>query len=145
MKMPERSQILQSVDRFEKRDPELYRELRRKAAEPPTTRRCFQSLARRQKFSRNSSPCRLRRSMRAERARRGGGASARRLEQEGRRRATVDTEVTAYERRVAETIVRPSARPVLAIRDNKSRLNSSDPTARSGNRASTAPRPSSTS
>ena len=31
----------------------------------------------------------------------------------------MDTEVTAYERRVAETIVRPSARPVLAIRDNK--------------------------
>ena len=31
----------------------------------------------------------------------------------------IDAEVTAYERRVAETIVRPSARPVLAIRDNK--------------------------
>ena len=34
MKMPERSQILQSVDQFQKRDPELHRELWRKAAEP---------------------------------------------------------------------------------------------------------------
>ena len=33
--------------------------------------------------------------------------------------AGFDAEVTAYERRVAETIVRPSARPVLVVRNNK--------------------------
>ena len=34
MKMPQRSQILQALDRFAKKDPELYEELRRKATDP---------------------------------------------------------------------------------------------------------------
>jgi hypothetical protein len=45
-------------------------------------------------------------------------------------------EATERARRVAETIVRPNARPVLTIRDNRRRPSSSAPTVRSGPSAS---------
>ena len=122
MRMPERSQILESVDRFERRDPELHRELRRKAAEPADDDRVF-PIARKaaeilEEFEPTPEPTEDPRY-------RGAGpwtgpvATAAVEEVAPPRSASFDTEVTAYERRVAETIVRPSARPVLAIRDNK--------------------------
>ena len=60
-------------------------------------------------------------SMRAERARAGAAVTAPLAFGAGGVGVAplVDSAVTAYERRVAETIVRPSARPVLAIRDNR--------------------------
>ena len=80
MKMPERSQILQSVDQFQKRDPELHRELWRKAAEPVDDEAGSQLLERPRRFSRSTRPCRLRKKYaRGTRAHRGGGDSASRL------------------------------------------------------------------
>lgn len=122
MKMPERSQILQSVDRFEKRDPELHRELRRKAAEPtddaavfPIARKAAEVL---EEFEPKPEPDEDARPRRAgPRAAPMAAEAAEEGVAPGRR--PIDAEVTAYERRVAETIVRPSARPVLAIRDNR--------------------------
>lgn len=122
MKMPQRSEILQAVDRFEKRDPELHQELRRKATEPPDDEAVFPVARKAAEILAELEPTReaedtahpRRAAVRAVRPEAGaieeGVAS---------RPRTVDDEVTAYERRVAETIVRPSARPVLAIRDNK--------------------------
>ena len=57
----------------------------------------------------------------------------------------VDSAVTAYERRVAETIVRPSARPVLAVRNKRVTTEFLGPDSDVWNRASTARARSSTS
>jgi S1-C subfamily serine protease len=121
MKMPGRSQILQSVDRFEKRDPELYRELRRKAAEPtddaavfPIARKAAEIL---EEFEPRPEPDEDARPRRA--GPRAAPTATEAVEAVAPQPSPVDTEVTAYERRVAETIVRPSARPVLAIRNNR--------------------------
>ena len=110
MKMPERSQILQSVERFEKRDPELYRELRRKAAEPGDDEAVFPIARKAAEILEELAPRRA-----------GGRATPTGTEADDVSMAppTFDPEVTEYERRVAETIVRPSARPVLAIRGNR--------------------------
>ena len=122
MKMPQRSEILQAVDRFEKRDPELHRELRRKATEPPDDEAVFPIARKAAEVLEELEPKRD-----ADDAGRPRRATMRAAPGEGGaveegilpRPSAVDDEVTAYERRVAETIVRPSARPVLAIRDNK--------------------------
>jgi V8-like Glu-specific endopeptidase len=108
MKMPERSQILQSVERFEKRDPELYRELRRKAAEPDDDEAVFPIARKAAEILAELAP---RRSTTT--------ATPPEADDVSMAPPTFDPEITAYERRVAETIVRPSARPVLAIRGNK--------------------------
>jgi len=118
MRMPDRTQILQAVDQFERRDPELYRELRQKAQAPDHDEDVFPAARRAAEILEELAPA-------------GVIEDARRLR---RREATVtealergpapfaipeDEEITAYERRVAETIVRPNARPVLVVRDNK--------------------------
>ena len=100
----------------------MHRELRRKAAEPadddsvfPIARKAAEIL---EEFEPTPEPT-------EDPRHRGAGpwtgpvATAAVEEVAPPRPASFDTEVTAYERRVAETIVRPSARPVLAIRDNK--------------------------
>jgi V8-like Glu-specific endopeptidase len=122
MKMPQRSEILQAVDRFEKRDPELHQELRRKATEPPDDEAVFPVARKAAEILEELKPTRE-----AEDTARPRRAAARAVPAEGgaveegvpSQPSTIDDEVTAYERRVAETIVRPSARPVLVIRDNK--------------------------
>ena len=98
MKKPERANIMQSIEKFSKQDPELYEELNRKASVPdaeaafPATRRVAEVL---DVTDPEPEP------------------------EAGARTAAAAAEVTAYERRVAETIVRPSARPVLVIRNNR--------------------------
>jgi V8-like Glu-specific endopeptidase len=122
MKMPQRSEILKAVDLFEQRDPELHRELRRKATEPPEDEAVFPVARKAAEILEELEPTRE-----AEDTARPRRAAVRAVPAEAGaveegvapRPRTVDDEVTAYERRVAETIVRPSARPVLVIRDNK--------------------------
>jgi V8-like Glu-specific endopeptidase len=97
MKMPARSQILKSVDQYERRDPDLHRELRQKAAEPADDEAVFPIARKAAEILEEFEPM-------VEALAEAEPAAA---------------EVTAYERRVAETIVRPSARPVLAVRNNK--------------------------
>ena len=137
MKMPQRSQILQALDRFAKKDPELYEELRRKATDPaddesvfPVGRKAAEIL---EEFEPKLDP-ELEEApapVPPARSRRGGPRAAAGADDEvtegppppppppGRRSRTFVDEVTAYERRVAETIVKPDARPVLALRNNK--------------------------
>jgi hypothetical protein len=109
MKMPSRSKIVEAVDRFQQRDPELYQELRHKAIDPPDDESVFPVARKAAEVLSEFEPT---------------PKPAPALAEAAEARATigapgVDTEVTAYERRVAETIVRPSARPVLVIRNNK--------------------------
>jgi len=148
MKMPERSQILQSVDQFQKRDPELHRELWRKAAEPVDDEAVFPVARKAAEILEEYAPVEAaEESMRTEHARAGTAVTA--PVAFGARGVgvapLVDSAVTAYERRVAETIVRPSARPVLAIRDNRVTTEFLGPDSEIWRHASTAPRPSSTS
>ena len=135
MKMPQRSKIVQAVDQFEKRDPELHRELRRKATEPPDDEAVFPVARKAAEILEELEPKpepdeapRVRRAApRAPAAAAGARAGAGGIA--GRDEALPvpappppeeeDEAVTAYERRVAETIVRPSARPVLVIRNNR--------------------------
>jgi V8-like Glu-specific endopeptidase len=122
MKMPERNQILQTVEQFQKRDPDLYQELRRKASEPTDDEAVFPIARKAAEILAEFEP-RVEREEEALPRRPGPRAAPRVTEAVGEAAAPaprpIDTAVTAYERRVAETIVRPSARPVLAIRNNK--------------------------
>ena len=131
MKMPQRAQILQAIDQFAKRDPALYEELRRKATEPaddesvfPTGRKAAELLA---EFEPKAEPdSHITREAPPLRARRAGPRAVPAAEETAEAPAppapppgAFEAEVTAYERRVAETIVRPDARPVLAVRNNR--------------------------
>jgi|SoiMethySBSTD1v2_1073268.scaffolds.fasta_scaffold03546_14 trypsin-like peptidase/phospholipase D-like protein len=117
MKMPERSQILESVDQYEKRDPDLHRELRQKAAEPAADEAVFPIARKAAEVLEEIEPEPKRVTRRRAAVAAAGPAADAMVEAIAE--ARVDAEVTAYERRVAETIVRPSARPVLAVRNNK--------------------------
>ncbi len=117
MKMPERRQILKSVSQYQYRDPDLYRELQQKAAEPTDDEAVFPIARKAADVLEEFEPERARALRRRPAV---APAPAAEVVVETLAEAELlDTEVTAYERRVAETIVRPSARPVLAIRDNK--------------------------
>jgi V8-like Glu-specific endopeptidase len=118
MKMPQRSKILEAVDRFEKRDPELHRELRRKATEPPDEEAVFPDARKAAQVLEEFEPSPRQEEL-ALAVPVAAGAGAAEVIGEALRPTAYESEVSAYERRVAETIVRPSARPVLAIRDNK--------------------------
>ena len=120
MKMPERSQILESVDQYQKRDPDLHRELRQKAEQPADDEAVFPIARKAAEILEEQKPERARAARRRPAVVAAAPAPAAEAAPEALAEAApVDDEVTAYERRVAETIVRPNARPVLAVRENK--------------------------
>jgi V8-like Glu-specific endopeptidase len=121
MQAPNRDRIIQAVDRYEKRDPELHRELKRKATEPADERLVFPVGQRGVEVLQELAPkVELKEAPRAGRARRTAEAvEAAEPGEELMARADLDDAVTAYERRVAESIVRPSARPVLNVLNNR--------------------------
>jgi hypothetical protein len=118
MKMPERSQILESVDQYQKRDPDLHRELRQKATDPAGDEAIFPIARQAAEVLEEIEPERKRAARRRPAVAVTGSATEAVVEALAAAEP-VDEEVTAYERRVAETIVRPSARPVLAVRNNR--------------------------
>ena len=93
MKKPEREKVLQSIEKFCRHDPELYEELTRKASVPAD-----------ESFPLAEQVADVLDEIDPEPEREGGAEAS---------------EVTAYERRVAESVVRPNARPVLVIRNNR--------------------------
>src|SRR5262245_51281203 len=109
MKMPQRSKILESVDRYQQRDPELYRELKRKATDPDDDEKVFPIARKAAEILEELEPkldparqARAARGARATRARRAGPAAVPAEVDEvlAPLPAGFDAEVTAYERRV---------------------------------------------
>lgn len=104
MKALKTARVLEAIAQFGKRDKELFEELTKKLGEPAKARKMPVSPALAAAYEKIPSPA----------------LEVRMLAESTPEPAPPEqVEVSAYEKRVAETIVRANARPVLVIHDNK--------------------------